>query len=92
MTDIIHFETLYNQAEEVSAQKYKDKSSEEIKKQISELLGSYVESETVGSEEITNSLKNRYLGEIMFLITYLSHKDKINIYSSLKEQIIINKI
>jgi len=92
MSDIIHFEQLYEQAELLSKQRNESRSTADIVKEISELLISYSETDAIDSKEITNSLKNRYLGEIMFLITALSQRDNINVYAALQEQLTLNKV
>jgi hypothetical protein len=92
MSDIIHFEQIYEQAEQISKQRNETRSTADIAKEISELLNSYADADSIDSKEITNSLKNRYLGEVMFLITALSQRDNINVYAALNAQLTLNKI
>jgi hypothetical protein len=89
---IVHFETLYEQAEQLAKQRNENKSTADIVKEISELLTSYSETDAIDSKEITKSLKNRYLGEVMFLITALSQRDDVNVYGALQQQLTLNKI
>lgn len=90
---IVHFEELYNQAETLSSQIYKNLSIEELIKDINDLLQNYKEIDiSTHPNEVKSSLKKRYLGEILFLITSISDRDKINVYAALKEEIALNKL
>jgi hypothetical protein len=91
MADIKHFETLFEEAEILSLQKNKAKSTAEIIKEITELFNSYSEADTIDSKEISASLKHRYMGEALFLMTTLSMRDNINTYAALNDQMNLNK-
>ena len=86
-----HFEHLWEECESLSNNIYKDDSVEKVIEEIKSLLNDYKEIDGSNNpNEIKLSVKNRYLGEIVFLLTTLSIKDNINVYAALKEELILN--
>jgi hypothetical protein len=93
MTDKIkHFEDLWVDAENLSKEVYKNSSIENLLKSISDLLNEYKETNSSElPEEVKKSLKNRYIGEITFILTSISEKENIDVYGALKNEMTLNK-
>lgn len=89
----IHFEELWEQSEILTSKLHKNSTINNIINQISNLLNDYNKLHTLClSDDVVSSLKKRYMGEIVFLITSLSHKDNINVYAALQEEISTNNL
>lgn len=91
MADIKHYEQVWEEAEILSLQKNKGKSTPEIIKEIIELFTSYSEADTIDSKEVSASLKHRYMGEALFLMTAISMRDGVNTYAALNDMLTMNK-
>ncbi len=85
---IIHFETLFEQAEKVSIQTNKSLNDEQILDQLLDLISTikqYYKAEF--APEIKSALIKRSLGEILFFISTISMRENIDVYSALKDEI-----
>lgn len=93
MTDIIHYEHLYEQAEKLASQINKDISTGDVIDLISSTLGEY-NSINISSlpNEVKSSLKRKHMGEIIFLLSVLSERDNINVYAALQDEIRISSL
>lgn len=94
MADIKHFEDLWNESEDISLKVHKEDSSQYLLEMMKVLIDNYrdlLTNEAIPKEVIT-TLKKRYMGEIVFLITAISARDDINVYASLMEEIKLNKL
>jgi len=89
---IKHFETLWEEAEKLSSGMYKDMPTDELIKFVNDLLTGYSEASQIESKEISDSLKNKQIGEIVFILTALSLRDNINVYAALQEQCVLRNI
>lgn len=95
----IHFEELWNKSEDISSKIHKDTNIQDLLKIISNLTEDYKKlhlleispdvNAVLGErpEEIKSDMKKRYMGEIVFILTAISAKENINVYSSLQEEI-----
>lgn len=94
MTDNIkHFEQLYVEAEELSSETYKDKSTSDLLEDISSIcLAMKSVLDSSANEGIKSSLKNRFIGELLFMVTAITSKGDIDSFKELNTQIQINKI
>jgi hypothetical protein len=88
-----HFEDLWNESEQLVSKLHKDTSTEDLIKLITNLLVDYkdMSTSTIIPDEVKKSLKNRYMGEIVFLLTCVSLRDNINVYASLMEELRLNE-
>jgi len=88
MTNIKHFEEIWNEAEALADTKLKATTTEQIISEIVAEFDSYKLYHTKEelSPEIKKLLKQRNLGAIMFLICALAKREDINVYSSLVEE------
>ena len=89
---IIHFEELYEKSEQISSNIHKNTTTEDLIKLITNLLADYkdINLSTI-TDEVKNSLKNRYMGEVVFLLTAISVRDNINVYAALKQEMNLNE-
>lgn len=86
-----HFEHLWEESENLSNSIYKEETTDKVISEIISLLNDFKEIDSSDNPiEIKKSVKNRYVGEIVFLLTALSYKDNINVYAALKEELILN--
>lgn len=85
---IKHFEELWNEAEQISIKTMADK---DVVSNLIDLLTSY-KSLSVSElpQEVVASLRKRYMGEIVFLLTAISANDNINVYGALMEEVRLN--
>lgn len=89
--EIKPFSQLWEDAEKLVSRLHKNTSTSEILKLITSLLNDYKDMDLSDiNSDVKKSIKNRYIGEILFLLTYLSSKDGINVYASLMEEISLN--
>lgn len=89
--EIKPFSQLWEESEKLVSKVHKDTSTNEILKLITSLLNDYKDMDLSEiNDDVKKSIKNRYIGEILFLLTYLSSKDGINVYKSLMEEILLN--
>lgn len=89
-----HFENLWDESEQHSSKEYENLSTEEIADKIKHILDDYKSINTNNinySYEVIRSLKKRYMGELLFLLTAISMRDEINVYVALQEEIDIMK-
>lgn len=84
------FETLWEEAEQLTAKRYKHMSHEQLVKEITDLLAKYAKINVLGGSELIASLKTRLMGETLFALAALTLKDNLNIYPILEEQVIVN--
>lgn len=92
MSEIKHFETIWNESEELISKVHKNTSTEDLISLITNLFSDYKEMITSSiPDEVKKSLRNRYMGEIIFLITGISARDNINVYASLIEELRLNE-
>lgn len=84
-----HFEDLWNKSEEIAIHIHKDISSTDVLDHVKVLIENYQDLLTNEAipNEVVASLKNRYLGEIVFLLTTISARDNVNVYASLMEEL-----
>lgn len=93
MTDVKHFEHLWEESEKVISRSHKDKSTNELVVLITDLLEDYKKLDASEMpDEIKISLRKRYMGEIVFLITGISVKDNINVYAALAEELAMSSL
>lgn len=93
MDDNKHFETVWHEAELLTAKKFKDTSATIIIEKIKTLLGSYNELNTFAeSTDIRNTLKKKYMGEIIFLLSALSMRDDVNVWAALVDETTMSKV
>lgn len=86
---MIHFETVWEAAEEI-AQK-QSMSKNDIFLRLEYELKEYSKLENIPSKEIQTLLKTKKMGEILFMLCYLTKIDNINSYSALQTEININQ-
>jgi hypothetical protein len=87
------FEEIWVSAEEISKKIFKDTPEKEILNQLSEVVNDFKEIYNLNyGKEILLSLKKKKFGEILFLLTYFSDAENINIYPLLQENKILNEI
>jgi uncharacterized protein with von Willebrand factor type A (vWA) domain len=84
------FEQLWEEAEQLTAKRYKHMSHEQLVKEITDLLAKYAKINLLGGSELIGSLKNRLMGETLFALAALTLKDNLNIHPILQEQVIVN--
>lgn len=85
------FETVWNDSEKVVSKIYQNSSVEDLSKLMIHLINEYnLLSKSDLPEEIKSSLKNRHIGEIVFLLSGITQKDNINVYSVLKNETSMN--
>jgi hypothetical protein len=91
---IKHFETLWEEAEKLSGKIYGEVPTKEITERIWDTLKGYheVEADAGGSKEIADSLRQKYIGHVVFLLTALSLRDNINVYAVLQECCLLNSV
>jgi len=90
---IKHFEELWEESEQLALKTYADRPNNILFRELTELLQDYENLDRPDSEihsEIVTSLKKRYMGEIVFLLTAISKTDNINVYAALMEEIKLN--
>ena len=93
MNDIKHFEDVWNESESLAARKYKDAPASVIIEKIKTLLGSYDALNTFAeSMDVRNTLKRKYMGEILFLISALSIRDDVNIWEALVGEVVMSSV
>jgi hypothetical protein len=90
---IKHFETLWEEGEKLALKQYKDVPNLKLIQDMIELLKSMEDMEmSDASQEAKISWNNRRIGEFLFMISAVSARQYINVYSSLKEEILLNEI
>ena len=97
MTDEIKsFDDLWNQAEKRSLQVNKNDSTEYIMKEIENIcadIRGIIEplnasaNKILHKEEIQKSITNNLIGELLFMLTTITARENVNIFSALKEHI-----
>lgn len=89
----IGFEELWNQAEVISNKVYKEQQPVDLVKELNDLFSNYsqLDNNVKLPDEVSKALKRQCIGQMLFIITHLSGKDNINIYSSLLEEMNLNK-
>ena len=95
MTEQIkHYETLWQDAETLAAQTHGNKTVpaivEEMKPVIDDLKGytdplNVLATEIVHSEAIRVSMTKKLVGELLYLVSAVSVRENIDVYSALKE-------
>jgi hypothetical protein len=88
-----HFEQVWEKSEFLASEKFKSSTYEQIMAQIIEELNSYKSYET--TELSANSqylLKIRHMGTILYLLSALSHRDNLNVWASLKGEILFEEM
>ena len=89
--NIKHFETLWDESEALVSKIHEKSSHDDLIKLISNLTNDYKEMHSSNlPDEVKSSLKTRYMGEIIFLLSALSQRDNINVYAALKEELFLN--
>jgi hypothetical protein len=87
------FDTIWVESELVAEKTYEGKSEKEVLDQLSDTLNEYKEIYNLTyNKEILSSLKRKKFGEILFLLTYFSGSENINVYPLLQETKILNEI
>ena len=89
-TESKSFETLWEEAEQLTAKRYKHLSHEQLIKEVTDLLTKYAKINMLGGSELIGSLKNRLMGETLFALAALTLKDNLNIHPILEEQVLVN--
>lgn len=93
MTDNVHFENLWEHAENAQQKNVSACSTNDI---IEELLMKVNLYKTSDNKEWDNdqrkSIKSRLMGEILFTLTKLSIKENIDVYESLASILVNRKI
>jgi len=89
--NILHFEQLWEQAEQLSVKAFaaQDKGVIELITSLLEDYRNLIDSEL--PQEVVVSLRKRCIGEIVFWLTVISAKDNINVYGALMEEIKLNQ-
>lgn len=94
MTDeLVHFESLWEMAEKVSIQSQAAFTTDQVIDDIIETTGnlkSFNKPEL--ADEIKTALKKRAIGEVLFLITTLSQREGIDVYSALKDEMSLQEM
>lgn len=91
--NIKHFETLWEEAEALALKQYKNQSNIKLIEEMIELLKGMAEMEESSSApEAKVAWNNRRIGEFLFMISVISLRQNINVYNSLKEEILLNEI
>src|SRR5229473_2835616 len=95
MTDnrVIHYEELWERAEIIAAQINKPIPTNDILTNIVDTANNikkYDQSEF--ADEIKSALKKRAIGELLFLITTISDREKIDVYAALKDEMYLQEI
>lgn len=90
---MLHFEELYEQSEKLATKIHQTETTTELIASIMSVLNDYKDLATSKlPDEVKASLRNRYMGEIMFLFTAISMKDNVNVYAALQEEMRLNEI
>lgn len=91
--NITHFENLWEDAEKIASEKYKESSIEHLSSFLNLKLADYNDLDSIEQAgEIKLALKQKCLGEIIFILSALSSKDNINVYAALKEYLLIEEL
>lgn len=91
--DVIHFETLWEMAEKVSIQSQAAFTTDQVIDNIVETIGNLKGfNKPELADEIKAALKKRAIGEVLFLITALSEREKIDVYSALKDEMSLQEM
>lgn len=89
MSNIIHYETLWEDAEKLS----KEENSIFVLDNLTNLILEYKDILESNADEKTKFVfKNRKFGEILFSLCELSKIDNVNTYSALKQEIELKNI
>lgn len=92
MSTIKHFETIWQEAENISSKKLETDNTSNIATEIADLCDNLSAVDEMNADpSAKSSLKKRYIGEILFHLTAISAKENINVYAVLKEQILLNQ-
>ena len=88
MSDIKHFEQLWCEAEELSSANFKGKTDIQILEELSSAISAFDASSAVQfhTEEARTSYKSRLIGRMLFVITTISHRENINVYAALQDE------
>jgi hypothetical protein len=82
--NIPHFEQVWTESELLTQTKYKDTQAVVIIDKLKTLLSGYDALNTFAeSSAARQNAKTKYMGEIIFLISALSHRDDINVWAAL---------
>ena len=92
--NIVHFEQLWDMAEKLSSLEMSDEKEifGRISSIVSELKDIYIVSPNSKDQTLTNAIKSKAIGRLLFAITALSSKEKIDAYAALKDQWQISSI
>lgn len=87
------FQIMWEESELLSKKVLEGASDTELLSLIVDLVNDYkkISSENY-PDEIKNSIKKRYMGELLFYITAVSARDNINVYAALKEQMVLMSV
>lgn len=84
-----HFEQLWEESEQLASKVH---ATNDVMTLINGLLKDYTDLSTLElPDEVKSSLRKRYMGEIVFLLTALSARDNINVYAALSEEMKLNE-
>lgn len=78
-----HFETLWNEAEGHSANTYNVKSNMEVFKELSDVINKM----SNYTEGLGSTYYEQKIGALLYLISVLSEREKINVFTALKNAI-----
>jgi len=94
MTDEINktFEQLWEEAEKLTTSKYHNASHEKLIKELTAAITKYQKINELGTSDFVSSLKTVIVGELLFILSAITHKDNINIYPTLQAQILLNGV
>lgn len=87
--NLVHFETLWTKAEEISANQFKD--IPEVLSKLSDILEDLRAFQRISidnsSAQLAVELKNKTVGRLLFALTALSQKENIDVYAALKMEL-----
>ena len=93
MTENIHFENLWEHAENAQQKNASACNTIDIIEELLMKINLYKTSDNKDfDDEQRKSIKSRLMGEILFTLTKLSIKDNIDVYESLASTLVTRKI
>lgn len=86
--NIIHFENLWEQVEKISITQVKDEREilGKIAGNLDEIRDIYKAANQSNDEKLIQGMKSKAIGRLIFNLTALSAKEKIDVYAALKDQ------
>jgi hypothetical protein len=86
MTDIVHFEKIWEQAETLSSQTHKNATFPSILDELKVVLQDIRENMQSSIDPDTKvSITKKLIGELLYIISAISVREDVDVYSALKE-------